>query len=91
MNLEAKNIIFKGRVQGVGFRFTAMNIANRCQLAGFVRNIPNGSVEMTIQGHPFDIKDCIRDIKETYEASISDVEIKDITPDGSLTDFKIAF
>ena len=52
----AKRIIFIGRVQGVGFRFTAHSIARRCQLTGFVRNLPDGSVEMFAQGQAEDIE-----------------------------------
>lgn len=85
----AKHIIFKGRVQGVGFRFTAMSIARRCQLTGTVRNLPNGSVEMTAQGHPEDIRHCIRDLQETF--SVTDTEITEIQYDPRQTDFRITF
>jgi acylphosphatase len=89
MTDTAKHIIFKGRVQGVGFRFTALGIARRCQLTGIVRNLPNGSVEMTVQGHPDDIGDCIRDLQETF--SITDTKITDIQYNPRQTDFRITF
>lgn len=89
--MVAKHIVFIGRVQGVGFRFTAMNIANRCGLTGIVRNLPDGSVEMIVQGQSEDIDDCIRDIKETYQHSIRQTDIKDIPPDPCYEDFRITF
>ena len=52
----AKLVIFKGRVQGVGFRFTAHSIANRYHLTGQVRNLIDGSVEMIAQGGAADIR-----------------------------------
>jgi acylphosphatase len=64
--MVARHIIFTGRVQGVGFRFTAHRMADRHQLTGFVRNLPNGSVEMLAQGQLEDIDDCIRDIEEEF-------------------------
>ncbi len=41
---------FKGRVQGVGFRYTAVVYARRLGLTGWVRNNPDGQVEMKVQG-----------------------------------------
>ncbi len=91
MNTIAKQIIFIGRVQGVGFRFTAFDIANRHQLTGYVRNLMDGSVEMIAQGSPGDISDCVRDIKETYGHSITETRIDEIPPDPSCQNFKITF
>ena len=91
MTLAAKHIIFTGRVQGVGFRFTALNVAKRCRLAGMVRNLPNGSVEMIAQGPADDITDCIRDIQQTYDANIKETKINDIPPDPKYSDFKLTF
>lgn len=42
--------IFKGRVQGVGFRYTLYQLAHRLKLTGWVRNCDNGSVEACVQG-----------------------------------------
>ena len=49
--MVAKHIIFTGRVQGVGFRFTALRIARLNQLKGYVRNSPDGSVEPCPAAH----------------------------------------
>ena len=87
----AKSIIFIGRVQGVGFRFTARRAANRRQLTGFVRNVPNGSVEMFAQGRPEDIDDCIQDLKEYFAGYLKETRIEEIPPDPKHTDFKITF
>lgn len=42
--------IFHGRVQGVGFRYTAEYYAAKLGLLGEVRNLPDGSVELLVQG-----------------------------------------
>lgn len=44
-----KHIVFYGRVQGVGFRYYAVNKANQLGLTGWVKNLPNGTVEMEVQ------------------------------------------
>ena len=87
----AKRIIFIGRVQGVGFRFTAHRAASRRQLTGFVRNVPDGTVEMLAQGRPEDIDDCIEDIKEYFAGYIRETKIDEIAPDPRYNDFKITF
>ncbi len=45
-----KHLIFSGRVQGVGFRYRAMNIAQMLGLTGWVKNRWDGKVEMEVQG-----------------------------------------
>jgi len=91
MNQTAKHIIFVGRVQGIGFRFTALDIANRYGLTGLVRNLPDGTVEMITQGTPRDIADCIQDIKESFGVYVRETKIEEITPNPQYKDFKITF
>lgn len=50
-----KHMIVLGRVQGVGFRYTACVLARRLGLTGWVRNCPDGTVEMEAQGTEADI------------------------------------
>jgi acylphosphatase len=87
----AKRIIFIGRVQGVGFRFTAFRIANRYQLTGFVRNSPDGSVEMLAQGSSDNLDNCIRDIEESFTDYIRETKVEEIPTNPQYTDFKITF
>ena len=91
MKKIAKNIIFTGRVQGVGFRYTAHRIALRCELEGFVRNMPDGSVEMFAQGHPDDIADCIRDIAESFAGYIRDTIVNETAINTKCSGFAITF
>ncbi len=44
------NVRFLGRVQGVGFRATARHIARGFAVVGQVRNMPDGSVELQVEG-----------------------------------------
>ena len=91
MSQTAKRIIFVGRVQGIGFRFTALDIANRYRLTGMVRNVPDGTVEMIAQGPSDDIADCIRDIKEAFGDYIRETKTEEVPPDPQYTNFKITF
>ncbi len=91
MELTAKHIVFSGRVQGVGFRFTALNIANRYGLSGHVRNLPDGDVELVVQGTSEMIDNCVRDLQDSFTGTISHVDIEEALVDPKLTDFRITF
>ena len=91
MKRIARHIVFIGRVQGVGFRFTAQRIACRYSLSGFVRNMSNGSVEMLAQGHPDDIDDCLGDLQESFANCLRDTKIEDIPPDPRYKEFNVTF
>ena len=46
----ARRAVVRGRVQGVGFRFFAMRAARELGVNGWVRNLPDGSVETFAEG-----------------------------------------
>jgi acylphosphatase len=48
----ARRVVVRGRVQGVGFRWSAMSEGNRLGLGGWVRNLADGGVEVHAQGDP---------------------------------------
>jgi len=50
MAARAVQYVVRGRVQGVGYRFFARNSATKLGLAGFVRNLADGSVEVFAEG-----------------------------------------
>jgi len=54
---------FAGRVQGVGFRATARMIASRYAVTGWVRNEPDGSVTMEVQGDADEVERCLASLR----------------------------
>jgi len=91
MSQSAKHIIFVGRVQGVGFRFTAFHSANIYKLTGFVCNCPDGTVEMLAQGPDDNITACLREIEESFPGYVRETKIDEIPIDPQHMDFKINF
>jgi acylphosphatase len=89
--MVGKHVIFVGRVQGVGFRYTALRIAKRFGLRGFVRNQPDGTVEMLAQGPEGEVDDCIDEIREYFGGYITGTTIDEVPPNPRYTDFKITF
>ena len=87
----AKLVIFTGHVQGVGFRYTARGIARQHPVSGYVRNQPDGTVEMIVQGAPADIDICIQDIQQEFEHYLRETRIEPVVYNPRYTDFEIAF
>ncbi len=48
--LVCRRVLYSGRVQGVGFRYTAQQLADGFPVAGFVRNLSTGEVELVAEG-----------------------------------------
>ena len=91
MSRIAKHVIFKGRVQGVGFRYTAHRSACRFGLTGFVRNLGDGSVEMLIQGAAEDLDECLADIRDSFEGYIRETQINEVPEDTRYKGFMITY
>ena len=77
-NTVRKHIYFSGRVQGVGFRYRSYYIAQSLGLAGWVKNLWDGRVEMEVQGQTLDIQELLKRIQEQNWIEVSDIEITDI-------------
>lgn len=87
----AQHLIFHGRVQGVGFRYTTRRIAERYNLSGWVRNLPDGTVEAVFQGLPGEIEGCLDEIRQHFEGYLRDTQIQPMVFNPHLKDFRITF
>jgi len=84
-------VLFKGIVQGVGFRYTTVRIARRYDLKGWVRNRLDGAVEMVIQGEREDVLKMIEDLKTQFQGYIQSSEVEYREPEEVFTDFSVRF
>ena len=91
MNQIAKQVIFQGRVQGVGFRYTTQRSASRYDLTGFVRNLPDGTVEALLQGTSHNIQACLNDIQEYFGGYLRDTTVTEKPVNPQYHDFRITY
>lgn len=84
-----KHFFFKGRVQGVGFRYRAQNAASMYGVTGWVKNLYDGSVEMEAQGLEEDIDKVILTLQSSRYIVIDDMYVADRQPDPHETSFRI--
>jgi acylphosphatase len=90
MNVRAKHIIVHGRVQGVGFRYFVQHAGNRLGLCGDVRNCPDSTVEIDVEGDAAKIADLIRQVeKGPTMARVQRVDVIDIPVKGTYSSFSI--
>ena len=88
--LTEVHAIFIGRVQGVGFRYTAERYAIELGIAGTVRNLPDGSVELIAQGDRKRVQmliDCL--INEAFPGKITETKVTFRNIQSPFADFRI--
>lgn len=84
-----EHIRFTGRVQGVGFRYTALSLAKKLGISGWVRNDPDGAVTGEFQGNPADIEALITALKLRRAIQIDYAERTSIPVAPTDKDFRV--
>lgn len=89
--MTAKNVFYSGRVQGVGFRYSTKRIASGFDVTGWVKNLPDGRVELLAQALDADELDAfLEDIQQSSLGShIKQREVKAIPAEPNLRGFSI--
>jgi acylphosphatase len=87
--LVSKRIVIHGRVQGVFFRDTTRRQASARGVAGWVRNLPDGTVEALFEGDPEAVEAMVAFCREGPRgARVNRVEMSKADPEG-LSDFQV--
>ncbi|MCC6240902.1 MAG: acylphosphatase [Phycisphaerales bacterium] len=87
--MQRRTCLFSGRVQGVGFRYTAHNIALQHDVSGYVRNLADGRVEMVMEGPEEEIAAVVRSLSERLGGYIKQVDEEVYPPTGEFRQFLI--
>ena len=85
------HVYYSGRVQGVGFRFTAVSIASNLKVKGWVKNLPDGRVELLAEAEEDTLKDFLERVKGYFSGYLRDAEIEWGPAAGDLSGFNIEF
>ena len=84
-----RSLYFRGRVQGVGFRWTTSRTMQDLPLAGFVRNLGDGTVELVLEGEPDEVENGVELLHEKMGAFIDSVDFTDSPSTGEFSGFSI--
>ena len=89
--LKRIKVIYRGNVQGVGFRYSACMIARGYPVGGFVKNLPDGSVQLVAEGKEEDVQDFLRDLRRRMGRFIRDEDLNSEDTEKEFTRFEVRF
>jgi len=86
----ARHVFYEGRVQGVGFRYTVKTLAHGFDVLGWVRNLPDGRVELQVGGDVDEVEGFLAAIRESVLAGhIQKEDVSVIAPLTGMRGFTI--
>jgi acylphosphatase len=84
-----RRIVFSGRVQGVGFRYTAASAARTCRVNGYVRNCADGTVELLAEGPVENIERLLGRLGESFTGQIERQTVEELDLPEQFDSFEI--
>lgn len=86
-----RRVLYKGRVQGVFFRATCVDLARGLPVAGFVRNLPDGDVELEAEGPREAVERFLASVAEHYRGNIRRAEMSELPPRRIESEFRVRY
>ncbi|GMV98379.1 MAG: acylphosphatase [Phycisphaerae bacterium] len=84
-----RTVWFSGHVQGVGFRYTARNLARGFAVSGYVRNLPDGRVELVAEGSPSEVDRFVQSVEQAMTGYVRETRSVDGPASGDFESFGI--
>ena len=84
-----RRVVYHGRVQGVGFRWTTQRIARALRAEGYVRNCADGTVELLVQGPPDQVEALLDEVAAVMSGNIERSEVTEDSVQADLSGFSI--
>lgn len=69
-----ETVYFSGHVQGVGFRYTTMQVAREFEVAGYVKNLLDGRVQLEVEGRPAEVEAFVTAVEERMHGYVRKTE-----------------
>jgi acylphosphatase len=86
---ERREVHYSGRVQGVGFRYTTQEIAERFDVRGFVENLPDGRVRLVVECEAAECDRFLAAVEERLDRYIVHIDVNQRKPTGEFQRFFI--
>jgi acylphosphatase len=85
----ARLVHYSGRVQGVGFRATAVEISRDYAVTGWVKNLDDGRVELLVEGPEKAVADFLAAVRARWPKNIDKEEVEERPASGKYKTFEI--
>jgi len=86
---QRREVLFSGRVQGVGFRFTARHMAARFPVSGYVQNLADGRVWLVVEGEPSVLERFLAELSDEMDRYLENTRVDTRPATGEFDDFEI--
>jgi acylphosphatase len=86
---KAKMVYYSGKVQGVGFRATAADIAKDYPVTGWVKNLPDGRVQLLVEGPEDAVDKFLKAVRTRWKDNIEKEKTEDQTVTGKFKSFDV--
>ena len=86
---ERRIVLYSGRVQGVGFRYTTQRIAQQFAVTGWVRNLPDRRVQLVAEGEPAELDRFLAAIADRMSDNIHSAQTSREPATGEFSAFEI--
>src|SRR5678816_1046836 len=73
-DVHHETVFYSGHVQGVGFRYSVLQVAREFEVTGFVRNLVDGRVQMEVEGTQTDVSAFVDAVQERLHGYVRKVE-----------------
>jgi acylphosphatase len=87
----ARMVHYTGRVQGVGFRATAVEIARNFPVTGWVKNLADGRVQLLVEGPEDAVEKFLDKVRTRWKKNIDKEQVEKQEVSGKYKTFDIAF
>ena len=88
---DRRHIYYSGRVQGVGFRYTVQSIAGGFEVVGFVKNLPDGRVELVVEGATGELSGFLGEVSRVMDRNIENAAITESSATGEFAAFNVTY
>jgi acylphosphatase len=86
-----RRVVFSGRVQGVCFRMISQELSQGRGVVGYVRNLPDGTVELEAEGATSAVDGFLQAIQTHFSGNIAGADESVLEPSGDESEFQIRY
>ena len=86
-----RRVVYSGRVQGVFFRATTADLSRPYDVVGYVRNMPDGTVELAAEGPPQQVDAFLDAVARHFQRNIMHIQTDELPACGDESRFEIRY